>query len=947
MKRAFRRIMPLAAAVFTAVSLLGTAVEIPARSEESSGTGSDETGQYYTTITDGNVSAKGDSGLKGKTITAEDVSSSIAPEEGRSVLFAYDISFKDDSGNAYEPQNALITVSNIPIPEGGAGNAKLYYQKDTQTAASEQSYSTVENSTDAISFSYPGAGIVYYTADSENAVESGYDFENQDVSWKLDKDGVLTVFPTDGKSGTLKHVSAPWDSVKDQVKKLVIKGTIHISPDATSTDYYSGLRNYAHFTNHKNCAEMDLSGLDVSSLTSFYDMFQGNPALEKVNTTGWDTSNVTSMHSMFYKLPNLSEIKGIGDWNVSNVTDMAYMLFNTNSDDKLATLDLHKWRPVKLQDMQYFVACRRNLKTLNTSGWHTPALSNLGWAFCESGVEEVDMSTWKPQGAVSMKNTFDRVYGLKKIDLSGWGPESVVEIYNTYINNYQAGVDPLEYVNIDGPSFSNGYYLIDNGGENLKYMKTGDAWGNFDEDATKSSYIYFPRIIMVMDNESIIDGKTSVLNFPTGAHTYIVPRLSYDANGGEGEMEGNYSVMASDSAKAEVKANSFTRPHYTFKNWNTQADGEGTSYAAGDEPDLRDNMTLYAQWTADTYTIRYDANSENVSGTMGDASASYDETVTLPESKFTAPEHMHFASWNTAADGTGTSYKPGQKVQSLSDKNNGTVTLYAQWTNDTYTIKYDANNKNASGTMSDTSATYDETVTLPENKFTASGYAEFTGWNTKADGTGTSYENGQKVKNLSSKNGATVTLYAQWDPVTFRVKFNGNGSGSGVMKDIEGKAGDSITLPENRFVKEGYVFAGWNTKSDGTGDSYDDKASFEYKPVENQTVTLYAQWKEAASGTDDAKAKNDSTKNNGLFPTDKGTSGYSYYSENGVNAGGTDAGGVSQSAEDGTVSSASDGQGSALPLTGDNLHMAAWGIVCAAAAAALIGFIAAKNRKKF
>lgn len=944
MKRAFRRIMPLAAAVFTAVSLLGTAVEIPARSEESSGTGSGETGQYYTTITDGNVSAKGNSGLEGKTITAEDVSSSITPEEGRSVLFAYDISFKDDSGNAYEPQNALITVSNISIPEGGAGNARLYYQKDAQTAASEQSYSAVENSADAISFSYPGSGTVYYTADSENAAEHGYDSENKDVSWTLDKDGVLTVFPTDGKSGTMKHLSAPWESVKDQVKKLIIKGTIHIGQDATSTDYYSGLRNYAHFTNHKNCAEMDLSGLDVSSLTSFYGMFQGNPALEKVNTTGWDTSNVTSMHYMFNGCDNLEEITGIEDWNVSNVTDMAYMLTANSDTDKMTALDLHKWRPVKLQDMKWFVGHRKGLKTVNTSGWVTPELTDLSYAFFTTGVEEVDMSTWKPQGAVNMDSTFDRVYGLKKIDLSGWGPESVVAIYNTYRRNWEAGADPLEYINIDGPSFSNGFYFIDSSsGKNLKYIRTGSLWGTF----TKKDPCYFPTVTMVMDNKAIFNENQTTVDWPKGAHTYIVPLLSYDANGGEGEMEGNYSVMASDSAKAEVKANSFTRPHYAFKNWNTQADGKGTSYAAGDEPDLRDNMTLYAQWTADTYTIKYDANNEKASGTMSDTSASYDETVTLPENKFTAPEHMHFASWNTAADGTGTSYKPGQKVQNLSDKNNGTVTLYAQWVSDTYTIRYDANNKNASGTMSDTSATYDETVTLPENKFTASGYAEFTGWNTKADGTGTSYEDRQKVKNLSSKNGATVTLYAQWDPVTFRVKFNGNGSGSGVMKDVEGKAGDSITLPENRFVKDGYVFAGWNTREDGTGDSYDDKASFEYKPVENQTVTLYAQWKEAASGTDDAKAKNDDKKGSGLFPTDKGTKGYSYYSENGVTADGPDTDGVTKSAADGTGSSAPEGQGSVLPLTGDNLHMAAWGIVCAAAIAALIGFAIAKNRKKF
>ena len=62
--------------------------------------------------------------------------------------------------------------------------------------------------------------------------------------------------------------------------------------------------------------------------------------------------------------------------------------------------------------------------------------------------------------------------------------------------------------------------------------------------------------------------------------------------------------------------------------------------------------------------------------------------------------------------------------------------------------------------MSNQTFTYGTAQNLTSSTFTKTGYA-FKGWNTKADGTGTSYSNGQSVSNLTTTNGGTVTLYAQ------------------------------------------------------------------------------------------------------------------------------------------------------------------------------------------
>ena len=119
---------------------------------------------------------------------------------------------------------------------------------------------------------------------------------------------------------------------------------------------------------------------------------------------------------------------------------------------------------------------------------------------------------------------------------------------------------------------------------------------------------------------------------------------------------------------------------------------------------------------------------------------------------------------------------------------------------------------------------------LSSNTFTREGYT-FTGWNTKADGKGTGYADGATVK-----FDVDTTLYAQWTqkPV---ITFDANG-GEGNMGAQTVNPGVSAALLANTFTRADYDFAGWNTKADGTGTAYADKANI----TTNENVTLYAQW---------------------------------------------------------------------------------------------------------
>ena len=329
--------------------------------------------------------------------------------------------------------------------------------------------------------------------------------------------------------------------------------------------------------------------------------------------------------------------------------------------------------------------------------------------------------------------------------------------------------------------------------------------------------------------------KTSVLTATWSSNSYTI---AFNPNGGDGYVT---TMYARNGVDKELEANTFTKSGYTFVGWNTESDGSGTSYSDGEVINLSDVenslLFLYAQWKPYSYTVTFDSNGGE--GTMGDMNVDFDESVTLSSNSFTKVGYT-FSGWNTEADGSGTAYTNGQSIKNLSSEDGSTIKLYAQWSANTYEIVFDANG--GSGTMTSVSATYDIDVVLPENTFTKEDYV-FTGWNTEADGSGTAYTNGQSINNLSSEDGSTIKLYAQWSINTYEIVFDANG-GNGTMTSITATYDTDIVLPENTFTKEDYVFAGWNTEADGSGTTYSDKSTVKNLVASGGSITLYAIWVE-------------------------------------------------------------------------------------------------------
>jgi len=161
---------------------------------------------------------------------------------------------------------------------------------------------------------------------------------------------------------------------------------------------------------------------------------------------------------------------------------------------------------------------------------------------------------------------------------------------------------------------------------------------------------------------------------------------------------------------------------------------------------------------------------------------------------------------------------------------------------DAYTVTYNANG--GTGSMADQHINLDIDQNLRANTFLRSGYV-FTGWNTAPDGSGASYADGAKVRNLG-ENDEVVTLYAIWQESSkFRVSFDANGGTGSMSTQVVPIDGLTHALQQNTFTRsDGLVFAGWNTKADRTGRFYVDEQPIQELAAEGQEITLYATWAE-------------------------------------------------------------------------------------------------------
>jgi len=319
-----------------------------------------------------------------------------------------------------------------------------------------------------------------------------------------------------------------------------------------------------------------------------------------------------------------------------------------------------------------------------------------------------------------------------------------------------------------------------NGTANLTangFTKTGysfNGW-NTNSNGTGTSYV---------DRASYTIGSSNVTLYAQWSATpYYVYYMGNGSNGGSTTSSGPYYINDTGT----LRSNGFTRTGYSFNGWNTNSSGTGTNYAEGAGFTVgSSDIYMYAKWTVNPYTITFDGNS-NDGGSTASQSINYGSTAALRANGFTKTNHW-FTGWNTASNGSGTSYSNGANYTMSSASNR---TLYAQWQINGYIISFNGNG-NTGGSTASQVITSGGTASLRANGFTRTGYM-FTGWATSSGGSAV-YSDGSSYTMGSSD----VTLYATWTinkyTITASSGSNGTVTPSGVTtKDYNTSQVYSIT----------------------------------------------------------------------------------------------------------------------------------------------------------
>jgi uncharacterized repeat protein (TIGR02543 family) len=270
---------------------------------------------------------------------------------------------------------------------------------------------------------------------------------------------------------------------------------------------------------------------------------------------------------------------------------------------------------------------------------------------------------------------------------------------------------------------------------------------------------------------------------------------------------------------------------YTISGWSTSNGGSKTNNLSSSYSSAA-NLILYPVWSANTYTVTYDATT-NGGTAISPSTASFTvagTTLTLP----TPASRTGYTAngWYTAASGGTKIGNAGATAYSPTSD----ITLFFQWSAIAYTVTYNGNS-NTGGSVPTNASTYNigNTVTVAGNPgaLTYTGYT-FNGWTDNSSGTGTVYTSGTSY----TVGSANITFYAKWSANTYTVTFNANGaSGEGsATTESYTTGGTAITLPTvGSLVKTGYDFDGWSATPSGT------VLSGTYTTAVN--ITLYAKWR--------------------------------------------------------------------------------------------------------
>lgn len=344
-----------------------------------------------------------------------------------------------------------------------------------------------------------------------------------------------------------------------------------------------------------------------------------------------------------------------------------------------------------------------------------------------------------------------------------------------------------------------------------------------------------------MDRNTLDANVRTEIVMPARAKTVyalwaVNPTLSYNVNAPQGSTAPGtpasrtvpYNTAASDTS-GWTTGDTGKIPGYRFDGWYTAPNGGGRYDF---NTPFTDNVTVYAHWIGNGYTVRFAGNGAT-GGNTPDQAFQYNIGQNLRRNGFTRDGYT-FTGWKRADNQQ--AYGDGQWVTNLTTQPDGIVTMVAQWSANEAHIRYNPNPPAGKTAGGNGTPNWDghtgDTPAIGGNGWTIDGYT-FAGWTTNADGGGVKYAPGASW----TANG-TLTLYAQWTPGEASLTYDGNGATGGKTDPQNGVTDQKVNVRQNGFTRDGYTFVRWDTQADCRGKAVN--------PGDKWTLqgssTLYACW---------------------------------------------------------------------------------------------------------
>lgn len=498
-------------------------------------------------------------------------------------------------------------------------------------------------------------------------------------------------------------------------------GTIYLFSDADQI--YLNSDSSFMFSNFSAAKSIDMSRFDSKLLTNTSNMFGGCKALTSLDVSKIDTSNVTDMSGMFEQCSTLTSLD-VSGFNTSSATTMRRMFYLCSS---VKTLDVSKWDTSNVTDMCAMFSTCTKLNTLDLSKFDTANVTNMQSMFygCEgfssAAGSKLDVSSFNTSKVTDMSWMFYKCQGLYTIDVSGFDTSQVTDMQYMFADCSMLGEfgNGLDLSHFDTGNVTNMRYMFaDCNGlmtldvSNFKTSNVTDMTGmfarctklealnvsGFDTHNVTSMAIMFQYLQWVTEldvshfDTSRVTDMSWMFNFCkrlqyldlSNFDTSNVQNMTYMMTGCYDMRRikfGDKFLIPQEQARSTVfpTSNRTFSDHSSNHKWGLESETAAVSYYPADMDDLgKTPKALTGTWFTQRwpFAITFDANGGT--GEMKVQSTFDDLPTTLSANKFTKTGDR-FLSWNTAADGSGTSYTDEDVVTFAASYSTTGTTLYAQW----------------------------------------------------------------------------------------------------------------------------------------------------------------------------------------------------------------------------------------------------------------------------